>query len=128
MRFRTMVVIDAFVLLALAIAAWSRPLPAAPDSLLLPSPEAHSISGRIADVGETQFALDILKDRKPDIVHFSLDEHTAVEGKLVVGAHAAVDYRVDGDKLIAIHVVITQAAGITAHEGKYLVLFGFDCG
>ena len=114
MRFRTMVVIDAFLLLALAIAAWSRPLPAALNAVLSPLPEAHSISGKIAAVGETQLALDILKDSKPDIVHFVLDENTAVEGKLVVGAHAAVDYRVDGDKMVAIHVVITQASGITA--------------
>jgi hypothetical protein len=114
MRFRTLVVIDAVFLLALAIAVWSRPLPAALDSLLSPAPEAHAISGKIAAVGETQFALDILKDRKPDIVHFVIDENTAVEGKLVVGAEAAVDYRVDGDKMIAIHVVITQASAMTA--------------
>lgn len=113
MRFRTMVLIDAFFLLALAFAAGSRPLPEALDSLHSPVSEAHSISGKIAAVGETQFALDILKDRKPDIVHFVIDENTAVEGKLVVGAQAAVDYRVDGDKMIAIHVIITQASGIT---------------
>ena len=114
MRFRTMVVIDGFVLLALTIAAWSRPLPAPRESLLSPRPEAHSVSGKIAAVSEAQFALDILKDRKPNIVHFVIDENTAVEGKLTVGAHAAVDYRMDGDKMIAIHVVITQASGIAA--------------
>jgi len=114
MRFRTLVVIDAVFLLTLAIAVWSRPLPATLDSLLSPAPEAHSISGKIAAVGQSQFALDILKDRKPDIVHFVIDENTAVAGKLVVGAEAAVDYRVDGDKMIAIHVVITQASGMIA--------------
>ena len=114
MRFRTMVLIDGFVLLALAMASWSRPHPAPLASLLSPPPEAHAVSGKIAAVSETQFALDILKDKKPNIVHFVIDENTAVEGKLTVGAHAAVDYRMDGDKMIALHVVITQASGIAA--------------
>ena len=117
MRFRTMVVIDVFVLLAIALAAWSKPVPAPLDSLFSPPPESHSVSGKITAVGETQFTLDILKNTKPDIVHFVIDENTAVEGKMTVGAQAAVDYRVDGEKMIATRVVITQASGIAARQG-----------
>jgi hypothetical protein len=113
MRFRTMVIVDAFVLLAIALAAWSKPVPSPLDSLLSP-PESHSVSGKIAAVAESQFSLDILKNAKPDIVHFVIDENTAVEGKLSVGAHAAVDYRVDGERMIATRVVIVQASGIAA--------------
>jgi hypothetical protein len=115
MRFRTMVVLDVFVLLALVVAAWSKPVPTPFDSPRSPSAEAHSISGKIAAVGDTQFALDILKDRKPGIMLFLIDEHTGIEGKLTIGAQAAVAYRVDGDKIIATHVVITQASGVSAN-------------
>ena len=114
MRFRTMVVVDLFILLAVVLGAWSKPAPAPLDSLLSASPEAHSVSGKIAAVAESQISLDILKNAKPDIVHFMIDENTAVEGKLTVGAQAAVDYRVDGEKMIATRVVIIQASGIVA--------------
>jgi hypothetical protein len=113
MRFRTMVIVDAFVLLAMALAAWSKPAPAPLHSLFSP-PESHSVSGKIAAVAESQLSLDILKNAKPDIVHFVIDENTAVEGKLTVGAEAAVDYRVDGEKMIATRVVIVQASGVAA--------------
>jgi hypothetical protein len=43
-----------------------------------------------------------------------IDENTAVQGKLTVGAQAAVDYRVDGERMIATRVVIIQASGIAA--------------
>jgi hypothetical protein len=114
MRFRTLIVVDAFVLLAVALAAWSKPVPAPLGSLLSRPAEAHSISGKIAAVAESQISLDILKNAKPDIVHFVIDENTAVEGKLTVGAQAAVDYRVDGEKMIATRVVIIQASGVGA--------------
>jgi len=114
MRFRTLLVVDAFVLLAVALAAWSKPVPAPLDSRLASPPEAHSVSGKIAAVAESQISLDILKNAKPDIVHFVIDENTAVEGKLTVGAQAAVDYRVDGEKMIATRVVIIQASGVGA--------------
>ena len=114
MRFRTMVVVDAFVLLAIALAAWSKPVSAPVQSLLSRPPESHSVSGKIAAVAESQLSLDILKNAKPDIVHFVIDENTAVEGKLIVGAQAAVDYRVDGERMIATRVIIIQASGIAA--------------
>ena len=114
MRFRTMVVVDVFLLLAVALAVWPKPAPAPLDWLLYPSPEAHSVSGKIAAVAERQISLDILRNAKPDIVHFMIDENTAVEGKLTVGAQAAVDYRVDGEKMIATRVVIIQASGSVA--------------
>jgi hypothetical protein len=116
MRSRTKVVLEVFVLLALVVAAWSKPLPW--PALGPPAAEAHSVSGKIAAVGETQVALDILKDRKPGIIHFLIDEHTAIEGKLAVGAQAAVDYRVDGDKMIATHIIITQASGVRPAKGN----------
>jgi hypothetical protein len=109
-----MVVVDAFVLLAMALAAWSKPVSAPHQSLLAGAPESHSVSGKIAAVAESQLSLDILKNAKPDIVHFVIDENTEVEGKLTVGAQAAVDYRVDGERMVATRVVITQASGIVA--------------
>ncbi len=114
MRFRTMVLVDVLILLAVALAAWSNPAPAPLDSMLSAPPEAHSVSGKIAAVAESQISLDILKNAKPDIVRFVIDENTAVEGKLTVGAQAAVDYRVDGENMVATRVVIMPASGIAA--------------
>ncbi len=114
MRFRTMVALNSMVLLLLAQAAWSRPLPNSIASLVAGKPESHSISGKIASVGETQLTLDILKDQKSGIVAFVIDQETSLEGKLTVGAPAAVDYRVEGEKMIATRVVITKACGVAA--------------
>lgn len=112
MRFRSVSLLGAFLLLALAVAAWSTPLPASLASLLSLPPETHAVSGKISSVGDTQFTLDVLKNQKPSSMQFLIDEHTSVEGKLAVGAQAAVDYRVDGEKIIATHVVITKASGV----------------
>jgi hypothetical protein len=66
-------------------------------------------------VGESQFALDTVKNQKPDTIQFLVDENTRIEGKLTIGAQAAVDYRLDGDKMIATRVVVTQASGLMAN-------------
>jgi hypothetical protein len=115
MRLRSVSVLGVLLLTALAVAAWGTPM-AAPLAPLLSSPgETHSISGKITSVGDTQIVLDILKNQRPDTIHFVIDEHTSVEGKLAVGVQAAVDYRVEGEKMIATRVIVTQASGMHAN-------------
>jgi hypothetical protein len=115
MRLRTVVVIDALILLALAAAVWSKPVPEPIDGLLSFPAETHLISGTVTSVNESDLALDVLKNQKPDVVHFLIDEHTAVEGKLAAGVQAAVNYRIEGDKMIATRVVVTQSPGFAAN-------------
>jgi hypothetical protein len=114
MRFRSVSVIGALLLFALAIATWPTPIPTPLVLLLSPPAETHSVSGKISSVGESQFALDTVKNQKPDTIQFLIDENTRIEGKLTIGAPAAVDYRLDGDKMIATRVVVTQASGLMA--------------
>jgi hypothetical protein len=115
MRLRSISVLGALLLFALAVAAWATPVPAPFAPLLSLPGETHSISGKITSVSDTQIALDVLKNQKPDTIHFVIDEHTTVEGKLAVGVPAAVDYRMEGDKMIATRVIVTQASGMTAN-------------
>ena len=41
-----------------------------------------------------------------------MDSDTKIEGTLVVGAQATVDYRADGERLVATRVVVLPASGI----------------
>jgi hypothetical protein len=75
-------------------------------------PENQSVSGKIASVGDAEFTVAVADDkdkRGTQNVEFYVDDKTRVEGKLSVGAQALVEYRSDGGKNIAVHVVIVQA-------------------
>ena len=115
MRFRTVSVLGALLLLAFAVPAWSIPILTPAVSLVPSNPESHSIAGRISAVGDMQFSLDIQKNNQPNTMQFLTDEHTKLEGKLAVGAQASVDYRVEGDKMIATRIVVTPAAILNLH-------------
>jgi len=92
------------------IAAWSTPLraiPAAGDAR--PAPDSQSLSGTIASVGDAEFSVQVAKNKDEGAVQFVVDDKTKVEGKLTVGARATVEYRSDGGKNIALHVVVIPA-------------------
>jgi len=92
------------------IAAWSTPLraiPAAGDAR--PAPDTQSLSGTIASVGDAEFSVQVAKNKDEGAVQFVVDDKTKVEGKLTVGARATVEYRSDGGKNIALHVVVIPA-------------------
>jgi len=112
MRFRTIVSLAVLSLVCFVTTNRSAPLPAEHATILfLPAMDNPSVSGQIASVGDASFTLEVKKSKDPQTVQFEVDENTKVEGKLAVGAQAVVEYRSDGDKNIATHVVVHAPAG-----------------
>jgi hypothetical protein len=110
MRFRTAVSIAAFFLFCFAVSLWSVPVPAeAPYGY---PPESNSVSGTIANVNTSQFTLSLPRNQNPNKLEFVIDSNTKIEGKLAVGSQATVDYRAEGQQLIATQVVVLPASGI----------------
>lgn len=112
MRFLTILSLTVLSLTCFAVTNRSAPLPVEQATfLLLPALDNPSVSGQIAPVGDASFTLEIKKSKDPQTVQFEVDENTKVEGKLTVGAQAVVEYRAEGDKNIATHVVVHAPAG-----------------
>jgi hypothetical protein len=111
MRFRTAVSIATFFLLCFAISLWSAPL-AAEVAPLRNSPEPSSVSGKITTVNDSQFTLSLNRNKNPNKLEFVIDANTRIEGQLAVGSQATVDYRAEGQQLVATHVVVLPASGI----------------
>jgi len=112
MRFRAILALPALVLLCFAIGTLARPLSHTGRAKALP--DNQSVSGKITSVGDAQFTVVVAKDKdrqSPQNVEFFVDDKTRVEGKLVVGAQALVEYRSDAGRNIAVHVVVTPASG-----------------
>jgi hypothetical protein len=114
MRFRTLLLLATLILGCFAAAAWSQPLAVQPNSsYAFPAAENQSISGKITSVGDASFAVDVLKEnQQPHTMQFLVDGNTKVEGKLTVGAQAMVEYRPDGEKNVAVRVVVKPASGV----------------
>ncbi len=114
MRFRTVLFLSSLYLLCFTVAAWSTTFAVQPSSV--PSAvDTKSISGKIAAVGDADFSLEVPKAEKPTTLQFQLDANTQLEGTLAVGAQATVDYRTADGKMIATHVVVTPASGVSLH-------------
>jgi len=111
MRFRTALSIATFFLLCFTISAWSVPGFAETEPLRN-SPEPSSVSGRIATFNDSQFTLELNRNQNPNKLTFVIDSNTKIEGKLSVGAHAAVDYRAEGQQLVATRIAVLPASGI----------------
>lgn len=113
MRFRTALCLATLFLTCFTVAAWSTPVP---DRLVpgnpQPVPDSQSLSGKISSVDDAAFALEVAKGKDVNTVQFLVDEQTKVEGKLAVGAQATVEYRSNGGKNIAVHVIVTPASGM----------------
>ncbi len=113
MRFRTALCLATLFLTCFTVAAWSSPVP---DRLVpgnpQPVPDTQSISGKISSIDDAAFALEVAKGKDVNTVQFLVDEQTRVEGKLSVGAQATVEYRSNGGKNIAVHVVVIQSSGM----------------
>lgn len=71
--------------------------------------ERGSISGKISSVGDALFSVDVRKSEDVATLQFVIDDSTKVEGKLEVGAMATVDYRTNGTKNVALHIVVQPA-------------------
>jgi hypothetical protein len=111
MRVRTAVSIAALFLLCFAISLWSVPVPA--EIVPLPkAPEPSSVWGKIVNVNTSHFTLSLNRNQNPSKLEFVIDSSTKIEGNLAVGSQATVDYRAEGQQLVATHVVVLPASGI----------------
>lgn len=118
MRFRTALSFCSLFMCGFIVAAWATPYPSQPAALLpsLPSAaETNSVSGKIASVGDSEFSLEVPKNEKPSTLQFQLDANTQLEGTLAVGSQATVDYRSAAGKMIATHVVVPPASGVSLY-------------
>jgi len=116
MRFRTALSLASLFLLCLTVAAWSSPVPdrLEPGNSQL-APDNQSLSGKITSVDDAAFSLEVAKGKETSTVQFLVDEQTKVDGKLTVGAQATVEYRSNGGKNIAVHVVLTPSSGMSLY-------------
>jgi hypothetical protein len=114
MRIRTILSLATLFMACFTLAVFAQPLSAKDDgSSTSRAPENQSVSGQIASVGDAEFSISITKDKqKPEMVEFLVDDGTKVEGKLAIGSQALVEYRSDGGKNIAVHVVVAPASGL----------------
>ena len=79
------------------------------------TPATQSVSGKIASVEKDSFTLTVASEKSnfdatgtgAKTMTFHLDQNTAIEGTLKVGANADVTYRQDGGKNIAISVHVS---------------------
>ncbi|HET7105620.1 MAG TPA: DUF5666 domain-containing protein [Candidatus Acidoferrum sp.] len=111
MRFRTAISLATFFLACFAISLWSVPLHTLAGPLRS-FPEASSVVGTIANVNASQFTISLNRNQNPNKLEFVIDSNTRIEGKLAVGVRATVDYRADGQRLIATRVVVLPASGV----------------
>jgi hypothetical protein len=81
----------------------------------VPRVDLHSTSGKVISIGDAQFSLETSARQKSNTLQFLIDEDTKVEGQIIVGSYANVDYRQDGDKLVAHRVTIRPDSGISHH-------------
>jgi hypothetical protein len=110
MKFRTILSLASLFLVCFTVAVWSQPLPSEVASNKVP--DSQSITGKISAIGDASFSLDVMKDQKVTTVQFLIDGNTKVDGKLVVGSKASVEYKSDSGTNIATHVVVTTATAI----------------
>jgi hypothetical protein len=115
MRLRTALSLASLSLLCCSVAVWSSPLIAEPSDHTSGVPEVQSVSGKIATVGDAEFALEVKQNQKATTVQFLVDGNTKVEGKLAIGAQATVEFRSEDGKNIAAHVVVMPASGLRSH-------------
>ena len=116
MRFRTALCLATLFLTCFTVAAWSTPVP---DRLApgdpQPPPDTQSISGKVSSIQDAAFSLDVAKGSDVSTVQFLVDDQTKVEGSLRVGAQATVEYRSNGGKNIAVHVVVLHSTGMSSY-------------
>lgn len=115
MRFRTALSLATLFVLCFTVASWATPVP---DRLIpersSPAPDNPSQSGKIASIGDAAFSLEVTSGQDKKTIEFLVDDDTKVEGKLLVGSQATVEYRSADGRNIAVHVVVKPAAAFQA--------------
>ena len=115
MRFRTALSVAAFFVLCFTVEVRSTPLAAQGTLRTNAGAERQTVSGRIAAVGDAEFSVEVRDGERRGKRKFLIDGNTSVDGKLSVGAQATVEYRLEGDTSIAIHVSVLETSGIQVH-------------
>ncbi|MGB7845856.1 MAG: hypothetical protein WBL63_09600 [Candidatus Acidiferrum sp.] len=115
MRFRTALSLATLFLFCFAVAVWSTPLDVQASVRTNPGAEMQTVSGKIASVGDAEFALEVKEGQKQNALKFLVDGNTKVEGKLSIGAQATVEYRSEDGRNIATRVSVMPASGIQSH-------------
>lgn len=72
-------------------------------------PDTKVTDGKVTGVGKENFSIVVTNGKVPQTVQFTVTPDTMIEGKLAVGLIAQVEYKTDGDKNIAVHVIVTVA-------------------
>jgi hypothetical protein len=114
MRFRPITLVRALLLLSLVSFLLALPARSQPIATLN-TPESSAVSGKVAGLSETQLTLSIGREHTLNTLAFVIDSNTKIEGALMVGAHATVDYRTEGEHLIATHIVATPSSGVASY-------------
>lgn len=114
MRFRTACTLATLFLLCFTVSVWATPVDTS-QTTKTGLPETQSASGKIASVGDAEFSLTMGKDENRKELHFLVDGNTKVDGQLAVGAQATVDFKLDGGKNIATHVIVTPSSGMKSN-------------
>ncbi len=116
MRFRAVLTLVALFIVTVFVACLSVAI--SPDALasqphsrlFKEATERASASGKISAIGDASFSVNVKKVQGWVTVQFLIDDMTAVEGRLKVGAHATVDYRTDDGTNIATHIVVQPSS------------------
>ena len=114
MRFRPVTLLRALLFLSLIqfVAGLSASFP---YMLYAESPQSSSVSGKVAALSERQITLSVGRETTLNTLAFVVDSNTKIEGALIVGAQATIDYRTAGEHLIATRIVATPASGISPY-------------
>ena len=75
----------------------------APTATSAAPAQEQTVSGKITAVGDNSFTLEV---KAGETKNFVTNADTQVEGELKVGANAAVTYRAEGGKNIALRVKV----------------------
>ncbi len=72
-------------------------------------PDTKVTDGKVTGIGKESFSIEVKNADIPQTVEFTLNSDTKIEGRLAVGLIAQVEYKTDGDKNIAVHVIVSAA-------------------
>jgi hypothetical protein len=112
MHIRTILTLAISFPACFAVAGWSEPRVTQPSSSTdRVATQSGSVSGRITAVAGNSFSVVVQKSQDEVTLKFLIDANTKIDGKLTVGGMASVDYRTEGVKNFAIHVVVKPAGG-----------------
>ena len=84
-------------------------VPSAQDQQAPKPPDTKVTDGKVTGVGKENFSIVVTNGKVPQTVQFTVTPDTMIEGKIAVGLIAQVEYKTDGDKNIAVHVIVSVA-------------------